>query len=283
MNFVCGTHFKHQCSLQLTDYKNARDCNLVNYKDDSLDNDYVFCKPEFLTLLSTYSKIGSVRLPEEFTLVTHNSDINFGESEINYVLNLFPNIKKWYTQNLIFDHPKLKPIPIGIANPKWSHGNQSRFSEIISEQQEKTDKIYVNFNVSTNPPARHDCLNKISDKYPLQNKKNYPNASLIRDHDDFVESTQKDYLREIAKSYFTVSPVGNGVDCHKTWESLYMKSIPIVTRWYGVEKFKEMGIPILIIDDWSELKDLDLSPNLYEKTWGDFNPSSLDFNFFSNE
>ena len=279
MNFLCGTYFKHQCSLQLTDYKNARDCVFVNYKDNSIENDFVFCRPEYLTLLNTYIKIGSVKLPEEFNLVTHNSDTNFGQNEINYVLDLFPNIKNWYTQNLIFDHPKLKPIPIGIANPKWSHGNQERFSEIIAEENVKTETLYVNFNVSTNPLARHDCLNKLG-KYSLQNKRNYPNAASIQDHDDFVDSTQKDYLRDIAKSYFTVSPVGNGVDCHKTWEALYMKSIPIVTRWHGAEKFKEMGIPLIIIDDWSELKDLDLSSEVYKKTWCDFDPISIDFNLF---
>ena len=283
MNFLCGTYFKHQCGLQLTDYKNARDSVFVNFKDESLDNNLVFCKPEYLSLLSTYAKIGSVKLPDKFDLVTHNSDINFDAQQIDYVFDLFPNINNWYTQNLVFEHPKVKPIPIGIANPKWSHGNQSRFLEIMGESQEKTNKVYVNFNASTNPPARYDCLNKISDQYPLQNKSNYPNAASIQDHDDFVDSTQKDYLRDIAKSYFTVSPVGNGLDCHKTWESIYMKSVPIVTRWHGVEKFKEMGIPILIIDDWSELKNLELSPDLYKKTWRDFNPSSLNFNFFSNE
>jgi len=278
--FLCGTYFKHQCGLQLTDYKNARDCVFVNYQDKSIDNNIIFCKPEYLSLLSTYVKMGSVALPEEFDLVTHNSDINFGSKEIDYVLDLFPNIENWYTQNLMFDHPKLKPIPIGIANPKWSHGNQSRFSEIISEKHQKINKVYVNFNVATNPPARHDCLSKISDQYPLQNKQNYPNASLIQDHDSFVESTQKDYLREMAKSYFAVSPVGNGVDCHKTWEALYMKSVPIVTRWHGVEKFKDLGIPLLIIDDWSDLRDINLSSELYEKLWGDFDTSSLNFDFF---
>ena len=141
--FLCGTYFKHQCGLQLTDYKNARDSVFVNFKDESLDNNLVFCKPEYLNLLSTYMKIGSVKLPDVFDLVTHNSDMNFGAQEIDYVLDLFPNIKNWYTQNLIFDHPQLKPIPIGIANPKWSHGNQSRFSEIISEQREKTEKVYL--------------------------------------------------------------------------------------------------------------------------------------------
>ena len=278
--FLCGTYFKHQCSLQLTDYKNSRDSLFVNYQDKTLDNNLVFCKPEYLSLLRTYVNIGSVQLPEEFDLVTHNSDINFTLEEIDYVLDLFPNINKWYTQNLIFNHPKLRPIPIGIANPKWSHGNQSRFSEIISEQQEKTEKVYVNFNVSTNPTARYDCLNKIGDQYPIQNKKNYPNSASIRDHDLFVDSTQKDYLRNIAKSCFTVSPVGNGVDCHKTWESLYMKSIPIVTRWHGAEKFKEMGIPMIIIDDWSELKDLHLTIDLYKKVWGDFGIETLNFNLF---
>ena len=280
MNFICGTYFKHQCGLQLTDYKNARESVFVNFQNKSLNNSLVFCKPEYLSLLNTYVKIGSVRLPDQFDLVTHNSDINFRAEEINYVLDLFPNINKWYTQNLTTEHPKVKPIPIGIANPKWSHGNQPRFLEIMDERQQKTEKIYVNFNISTNPPARHDCLKKISDHYPLQNQKNYPNASSIQDHDNFVESTQKDYLRDIAKSYFTVSPVGNGFDCHKTWEAIYMKSIPIVTRWHGVEIFKKLGIPILIIDDWSDLKDLDLSPDLYNKLWKDFEPSSLNFEFF---
>ena len=59
-----------------------------------------------------------------------------------------------------------------------------------------------------------------------------------------------------------------------------MKSVPIVTKWYGVEKFKELGIPILIIDDWSDFKDLDLSPELYEKIWGDFDPNSINFELF---
>ena len=127
MNFLCGTYFKHQCALQLTDYKNARDSVFVNFKDESLDNNLVFCRPEYLSLLSTYSKIGSVRLPDEFDLVTHNSDINFDAQQIDYVLDLFPNINNWYTQNLVLEHPKVNPIPIGIANPKWSHGNQSRF------------------------------------------------------------------------------------------------------------------------------------------------------------
>ena len=95
-----------------------------------------------------------------------------------------------------------------------------------------------------------------------------------------MESTHETYLTDIAQSYFTVSPVGNGEDCHKTWEVLYMRSIPIVTRWFGVEKFKSLGIPMIILDDWSEFKDLDLCKDRYLSLWKDFKTSSLNFELF---
>jgi hypothetical protein len=280
MKFLCGTYFKHQCAIQLSHYTDARTPEFFTVEEDSLDNNFVFCKPEHLSTLSTHSKIGSVRLPKTFNLVTHNSDINFSENEISFILNLFPNIEHWYTQNLVTDHPQVSPIPIGIANPRWSHGNQERFSKIQGQDLKKNNEVYVNFNISTNPTARSYCYQQISDYTSFSLEKNYPNASSISDHDEFVNSTQEKYLKDIAQSYFTVSPVGNGVDCHKTWESLYMKSIPPFPRWRGVEKFKEMGIPLLIIDDWSEFKNLDLSASLYHDLWKDFNTESLNFNFF---
>lgn len=77
MNFICGTYFKHQCKLQLSNYKDPRTAEFFPQEDESLDNNYVFCKPEHLTLLDTYRKIGAVKLPEQFNLITHNSDTNF--------------------------------------------------------------------------------------------------------------------------------------------------------------------------------------------------------------
>ena len=48
MNFICGTYFKHQCGLQLTDYTNARDAVFVNFQNKSLDNNLVFLKEDSL-------------------------------------------------------------------------------------------------------------------------------------------------------------------------------------------------------------------------------------------
>lgn len=284
-DLICGTYFKHQCRFQLTDYSDARNHEFSFVENSDLDNDFVFCKTEYLKALPTYLTIGAAHLPPSFNLVTHNSDLNFGEPEIGFVLSVLPQVKHWYTQNLVVSHPKVSPIPIGIANPKWSHGNQDRFKRVMDADIKKSNNVYINFNVSTNPSARNYCIEHTTRHFPLSMQVNYPNAASLKDHDNFVNSTQDQYLENIASSYFTVSPVGNGVCCHKTWEALYMKSIPIVTRWHGVERFKELGIPMIILNDWSEFDSLGLNSSsrcrdLYDEVWGTFENQSLNFNFF---
>ncbi len=272
MNFLNGTYFKHQCKVQLTDYKDERTPSFKLKVDEDIENNFVFCIPEFLQLFEKSRTIGS----SEFTLVTHNSDINFTYEYVKAVVELFPKMQHWYTQNLLCEHPKVSPIPIGIANPRWSHGNKDRFKKIIEENNEKDNLYYANFNVSTNPKERNYCYKCLEIESPVI----YPDAISIKDHDDFVNDTQEKYLRDISKSYFTVSPDGNGKDSHKTWEALYMKSIPIVKKWYGAERFKKLGIPMIILDDWSQFKDLKLNKNLYDSIWGDFKIESLNFDLF---
>ena len=272
MIFLCGTYFKHQCWLQVTDYKDERTPEFSVKRCDDIENNFVFCKTEFLQML----KETNILKERPFTLVTHNSDINFTKENVEAVIEYFPNMEHWYTQNLLTENPRVSPIPIGIANPRWSHGNQDRFSRIIEENNKKDNLFYANFNVSTNASERIDCYKKIGVEPFIK----YPNAESISAHDEFVNKTQEQYLRKISKSYFTVSPDGNGKDCHKTWEAIYMKSIPIVKDSYFARQFKEKGIPLLIINDWSEFKSLDLSDSLYNDLWKDFDPSSLNFNFF---
>tara|TARA_R110000824_G_scaffold274672_1_gene463411 strand:- start:13143 stop:13985 length:843 start_codon:yes stop_codon:yes gene_type:complete len=276
MDFLSGTYFKRKCRLRFTDYSSERNCAFVKNENPSLDNDYVFCKTEYLRILAQNVSAGQVSLPDKFKLFTHNSDINIDSSTVNLVLNLFPTLGHWYTQNLLSQHEKVSPIPIGIANPKWSHGNIERFENIIKEKDEKSNMVYINFNVKTNPVERNYCLTQLRSSVTTS----YPNLASIADHASFVNSTQDQYLRDIKKSYFVISPNGNGIDCHKTWEALYMRSVPIVTRSVMAERFKKMGIPLLVIEDWSCFKNLELSDKLYDELWGSFNPEKLNLDFF---
>ena len=52
------------------------------------------------------------------------------------------------------------------------------------------------------------------------------------------------------KTMFVPSPAGNGIDCHRTWEAIYLGAVPVVLKseFYGREDW-----PVLVVDNWSDL------------------------------
>ena len=55
------------------------------------------------------------------------------------------------------------------------------------------------------------------------------------------------------KYVFCVSPHGNGYDCHRTWETLCLGSIPIVKAPMFHELFE--GLPILNVNEWTDVTE----------------------------
>ncbi len=192
-----------------------------------------------------------------FILVTHNGDLPVDGNYLQYMDN--PNLIKWYGQNIMVIHPKLQSIPIGIANEKWDHGNESIFFDVMNQKIKKERLLYVNFDINTNRNERNYCISEL-------NKKGLQMGSKL---------PFRQYLEEVAKSYFVVSPNGNGVDCHKTWEALYLKTIPIVTKSINVDYYKKL--PIIVIDNWLNFDFNMFNIDLYEKTWKNFNINNLCF------
>jgi hypothetical protein len=73
----------------------------------------------------------------------------------------------------------------------------------------------------------------------------------------------KQYLNELRLSLFSISPNGNGIDCHKIWESLYLKTIPIVTKSINIDYYYDF--PILIIENWESFRKEDITIDLYNE------------------
>lgn len=57
--------------------------------------------------------------------------------------------------------------------------------------------------------------------------------------------------RKKAEYAFSISPHGNGLDCHRTWEDLALGCIVIV-RTSPLDPLYE-GLPVVIVQDWSEV------------------------------
>jgi len=84
-----------------------------------------------------------------------------------------------------------------------------------------------------------------------------------------------------SKSFFMISPRGNGVDCHRNWESIYLKTIPIITESINFTHFYK-DFPFLIIKDWSELDVSVLTEENYHKIWNNFDINKLNVDSFLN-
>jgi hypothetical protein len=181
------------------------------------------------------------RLSHSFVLLTHNSDDAIGPAYRPALAD--PRLHHWFAQNAVMRHPKLTPLPIGIANAQWPHGDLDALLEASNQRRDtRRDVVYVNFDVRTNPAVR----------IPLRD-------ALARSPHVWLAPPRpfRAYLDDMAACHWVLSPPGNGVDCHRTWEALYLGCVPIVARTeYGTPLHD--GFPIVQVEDISRLNAREL-------------------------
>ena len=84
-----------------------------------------------------------------------------------------------------------------------------------------------------------------------------------------VDEKRVDYnhfLLNLANHKFIVCPRGNAIDCHRNWEVLYMRRVPVMkTDPYLIELVKDL--PVLWVSDYGDITEefLKLNNHLYEE------------------
>lgn len=63
---------------------------------------------------------------------------------------------------------------------------------------------------------------------------------------------RKRFWQDLGRAQFCVSPEGNGIDCHRTYEAIYLGAIPIVEDNPEIRK-KLTGLPVLYTSDYHEI------------------------------
>jgi len=113
--------------------------------------------------------------------------------------------------------------------------------------------ICVNFRLRTNYSERLSVLKTIS------------RSRLAK---FFWFKTPKEIHNIYRKSLFVISPPGNGFDCHRTWEALYLGAVPIVLK-SKIDTDLIKDLPIWVVDDYSEVHDYSEAKlqDLYIKLW----------------
>lgn len=217
------------------------------------DDRIIFCKIDHV--MNEFKRISTMK--HNVIMLILNGDITFTPEIFKHTPN---NVKHIFATNTTVLSSMVTPMPIGVENefePKRKgHGmvNPAIFEKLpflvgeeIVEPEKFENKLYANFNTSTNYSYRNMvkqiCISS-------------PNITFE------YGITFKEYVKRIKEHIGVVSPTGNGLECIRTYETLYMDCIPICV---GNKKSYEAIIngiykhlPIVFVNDPTDLNNISL-------------------------
>jgi hypothetical protein len=219
-----------------------------------------------LIFVSTDHALGFFRdvdpqITTRYRLITHNSDKPVDQSMVALATD---KIQVWFAQNDTAEHEKVIPIPIGLENLHHYHaGVPEHFNALRKQSGPRQNKILAGFTIGTNRGERqrvHEIASQAPCVFQLPQRLG-----------------QLEYLKNLVTYKFLLSPPGNGVDTHRTWEAMYLGVVPIVKDSVAMRSFRKRGLPMWIIESWDDLllvreKDLERK---YEQLACDFRSPAL--------
>ena len=203
---------------------------------------------------------------------------------------------KWFSQNYIGTHEKLVKIPIGLdyhsmrpSDKKrniWEQPEKHLWGIRKHATQQESDLISFNkipfWNRKIKAYANFQFTLKTSwgEKRYAQDRKDAMKIPL-----ELVDYQQTWVYRNVCWQHmgeyaFVLSPQGNGLDCHRTWEALCLGCIPIV-KTSGLDSLFN-GLRVWIVNDWSEITQESMNAKIVEFRNKPFNYEKLTLAYWRN-
>jgi hypothetical protein len=234
---------------------------------DTKSNSIIFA--DTLMLFNFANEFVQLKVP--FILVSAECDYTipyrsyFDKDYSAYNILDNPNLICWFSINVDYNHPKLKPIPIGL--PKhipflikehkmmlWSLSfSIEKVRTFLSNYSENKVANFIKFNKdliysrmttsnSTNSWHSFEDIRITAKNKLLQNG--------IRLSNELVPWEQ--YINEMVNYKFCLSLPGKGIDCYRTWEALSIGVIPIVIHSEHLVSLYQ-DLPVVIVKDVGQI------------------------------
>ena len=207
---------------------------------------------------------------KDLIIITHNSDgfitgCNPPWREDGVYWKDFEGcFKAWFAQNNFTDAPNIYSIPIGFENTRWDKNKikQHTYKKVLENTIPNPTKVaYLNCAKRTNEGERKRCYNEASQ------------ISFI--NCDEPNLTYKDYISRLQEHSFGLSPEGNGLDCHRTWEIFLVGRTPIMK--FKPALYKLYGDDVIWVESWK-----DITKEILNKYKGTFNRKKLTQQYWDN-
>lgn len=234
-----------------------------------------YLKLDFIKKYHLNSKNIDNILNKEQYIISFYSDVAF-DKRFFKILHKFPNIKLWFTINKFIWNNKIITLPMGLPdilqiNKKISYryNRPKILNEVLNKKKEIKNLCFINFSANTYKSERCVILNNYKNKewvtYNLTNK---------------TENGYKKYLENIHSHKFVFAPRGNGINTYRLWESLYLRTIPIVKYHVNYEGYKKL--PILFVNNWHNITEDFLNKKYDEIMSKEYNFEKLRISYWYN-
>lgn len=209
------------------------------------------CESDRLYIDSLHKKNDLLGLCSNFPDMNFIIFTNLEDTPIDdYIFDAIPeNVLCISAVNAISHGGKVIPAPYGLQR-KMSNDDH-RIDDIVSAMR------YL----PTNPP----CLlyvshNDGSNKERIGIKDLFKNKSWAEVHEQRVPYSV--FLYNLSQSKFVICPKGNAIDCHRNWEVIYMRRVPVMKKHPYLEKLYE-NFPVLFVTNYEEVTEDLLIENDY--------------------
>ena len=266
-NYVCSIGILKSCNIHSQNpISSIKQLNNYDFSNINAGSTIYICASAIPHFVQIFSQISC-----KFVLITGDCDetvpvdlFTSNEDFLNFINS--DKIIHWFAQNCTTNHPKLTRIPIGLdyhTLARQTHEWGAQMQPLIQEKllmtiakeaapfYEREIKAYGNFQFQMKTKFAQDRLDALN-QFPAE----------LSFYEPF-KNRRADAWTNQSKYAFVLSPHGNGLDCHRTWEALTLGCIPIV-KTSKIDSLYD-DLPVLIVNSW-----LDVTPELLNMTVNEF-------------
>ncbi len=238
----------------ITDKMTESDARWISYLQENND---------LMALCATFPK-------NKFVIFCSHED-----TPIDSHIRIPENVLGIHAVNAQHFNDKIHPFPYGLQRELGENDNRlSIMKELVEkdERQEPTKLLYINcgLGIERNSPERAYLVN--FEGLP------WTTCRFDKDSKFYPYNKYKDFLTELKDHKFMICPEGHGIDCHRNWESFYMRRVPVMKLSPYFTRLMR-GFPVLFVDKWEDVTEKLLleSAHLYDEAQR-MNLNKLDLN-----
>ena len=212
--------------------------HIVEVKDS--DRPYIenlMSKSDLLNLCSNFPDM-------KFIVFTNLEDTPIDK----YIFDAIPdNVLCISAVNALANGGKVIPAPYGLQ--RRMHRGDTRIEDI---------KSYMKLLPKNPPGLLYVSHNESSNSERVGIKEIFSNKSWAEVNTERVSYSV--FLYNLSQSKFMICPKGNAIDCHRNWEVLYMRRVPIMKKHPYLEKLYK-DYPVLFVENYSDVTEELLNAN----------------------